>query len=565
MLQFARAKLSEFTDHGPGHVLRVKSFVTQLGYLQDLIGAERQLLRLGALFHDIGNIIDRGQHHIISEETVKKMTADGELPLTRKEAEIVGILCRWHRKEYDPKRVDIVRGETIRTGLLASILRVADAMDIDHRRQDYGEKFWKVLEVFFADHLAHFTSLEVILGVRIHCDPQVCLQIFTRGEAVDNIQIRMLQKDLHDTPLDWSIRSIDVQSSLPDSHPGGQRSVDKTKDKALIVFPFEPHSLVMAALSRKHLETVGYQIELLCYPETVNSSDWLWKKALLQRDMVGYTRALFINGQPNPDIDTQILTLIADWQRTGVQTSILNRHEANWNRLPQLLENGVEVYLGGDWAYFWGDPVSEDDLVWGRIAALSTRDPALSTVGISVEDHTLTQGLLFVIYEGLEKLRTDGSADLDLLTGRILDRIARDDREYFSMHAGDFRDKVLAAGSTPRIEGRVLVYEQPPGSSPQAHYWILERAIEAYGRTLERGVQFNKPYAMTTWEEGDDVELLAISHWLDEEALPIHLLYPADLGPPPEGNESIVRARIPAEQAEIVIETLLAACNQQAG
>ena len=36
ILQFARAKLSEFADHGPNHVLRVKSFATQLGYVVGL-------------------------------------------------------------------------------------------------------------------------------------------------------------------------------------------------------------------------------------------------------------------------------------------------------------------------------------------------------------------------------------------------------------------------------------------------------------------------------------------------------------------------------------------------
>ena len=75
ILQFARAKLSEFADHGPGHVFRVKSFATQLGYLVGLTTAEQHLLRAGALFHDVGNIIDRAQHHIISQETVERLTA----------------------------------------------------------------------------------------------------------------------------------------------------------------------------------------------------------------------------------------------------------------------------------------------------------------------------------------------------------------------------------------------------------------------------------------------------------------------------------------------------------
>ena len=44
------------------------------------------------------------------------------------------------------------------------------------------------------------------------------------------------------------------------------------KGKVLLIFPFEAHSLVMAALSRKHLEKAGYDVEMICYPDTVHAS-----------------------------------------------------------------------------------------------------------------------------------------------------------------------------------------------------------------------------------------------------------------------------------------------------
>ena len=111
--------------------------------------AEQHLLRAACLFHDVGNVVDRDRHHIISEETIQRLTATGKLPFSTREAELVGLLCRWHRKDYDPQRVDQLQNETVRTGLMASILRVADAMDIDHRRSDYNERFSEVLEFFY--------------------------------------------------------------------------------------------------------------------------------------------------------------------------------------------------------------------------------------------------------------------------------------------------------------------------------------------------------------------------------------------------------------------------------
>lgn len=47
ILQFARARLVEFADHGPGHALRVKSFASQLGYVMGLSQTEQLWALIG--------------------------------------------------------------------------------------------------------------------------------------------------------------------------------------------------------------------------------------------------------------------------------------------------------------------------------------------------------------------------------------------------------------------------------------------------------------------------------------------------------------------------------------
>ena len=563
ILQFARAKLSEFADHGPGHVLRVRSFAVQLGYIMGLTPTEQHLLRSAALFHDVGNIIDRADHHITSQETVLKLTQAGELPFSTAEATLVGLLCRWHRREYDPDRCDILGDETIRTGLLASILRVADAMDIDHRRSDYTDRFAWVLRFFYPDELPFWTSLEEILGLRMHCTPQVTLQILTRDRLTDNIQITMLRRDLADTPLPWTVQenyipqetaSIPLEALAADaalSHNGS----------ALLVFPFDPHSLVMAALSRKQLQATGYTVELLCYPDTVDAPGWLWREALAELDPAGYAHLIVLNDRPEPAIEAERLQVIGHWRSADLCVSLLNRHEANWARLPELVQLGVEVTLGGDWAYFWGTPTDQTALTWGRLAALCTRDPAQATANFIAAEQTVIEGLLKVVYDATTQAADDLTGWV-ALAEPILARIEANDRAYFIDQAPDF----VAAYATPpdpgRVEGRVLCLTQPPSNLPQAYYWALEQAIEGQGRTPARGICFNVPYAVATWPDGDAVELLAINHWRDETATPIRLLYPTDLGPPPEGNENAIRVRLAAEQAETVVGALVAACNQ---
>lgn len=561
ILQFARAKLSEFADHGPGHALRVKSFATQLGYLLGLTSTEHHLLRAGALFHDVGNIVERGRHHLISQETVESLTAAGSLPFSATEAALVGLLCRWHRKEYDPNRCDDLRGQSIRTGLLASILRVADAMDIDHRRSDYTDRFALVLRHFFPGELPYWTSLEEILGLRIHCGPTISLQIFRRDQLTDNLQVAMLRKDLETTPLAWSLREIAVKNKPTQTTEPGLTQ----KGLALLVFPFDPHSIVMAALSRKHLQLAGHRVELLCYPDTADSPAWLWHEALNEFTPGSYEHLVVINDRPDPGINADLLKLTGVWRTAGVNVSLLNRHEANWDRLPALIEQGVEVILGGDWAYFWGEPTSQADLAWGRIAALCTRDPTQSTVGLTVEEQSVSQGLLKTVYDAARQ-PTASVGDWAALAEAIMDRIVDPDptrsQTFFAAEASDFGRLYATLPEPGRVDGRVLRFEQVPAEFPPAYYWALEAAIEHEGRSWERGICFNTPYAIATWSTGEAVELLAINHWRDERAIPIWLLYPTDLGPPPTGNESVVQVRLSPAQAEALVQALVDACNQ---
>jgi hypothetical protein len=348
-----------------------------------------------------------------------------------------------------------------------------------------------------------------------------------------------------------------MEEAAERSAPGGRRG-----KLALLVFPFDPHSLIMAALSRKHLLVAGYAVELLCYPDTADASAWLWGEALAGSSPANFARLVVINDRPDPTLDAQVLATIERWQASGAMVSLLNRHETNWSRLPDLLKQGVEVILGGDWAYFWGDPIGQADLAWGRITALCTRDPTQSTVGVTAEEQAVTQGLLKVVYDAANR-PSDDDTDWAALARPILDRIARNERAHFADQADNFATVYATTVGPGQVEGLVLRFaESALGEFPPTYYWALEAAIERQGRRWERGICFNIPYAIATWSTGEAVELLAINHWRDERAIPIRLLYPTDLGPPPEGNESMIQVRLPVAQAEVIVRALMEACNQ---
>lgn len=557
MLQFVRAHMSIYADHGPNHALRVKAFATQLSYVVGLTETERHLARAAALFHDVGNVVERERHHIISEGTVEKLASSGELPFEPDEARLVSLLCRWHRKDYEPERVDWWRDEMVRTGLTASVLRVADAMDIDSRRSDYDQKFRHALEFFFPQQREYFTSLEEVLGVRVHCMPAVNLEVMTRGVVAENMQIKSLYVELGNTPLDWTIREIPVMEG------DGEAIALAEKGSALVVFPFDAHSLVMAALSRKQLERAGYEIELVCYPDTAGGSQWLWGDLLKNLPLQNRRRLIVIGDRPARGVTEMLEKTLPRWQEQGVQVSILNRHEANWKRMSGLLERGAEVILGTDWAYFWGETPTRTDIEWARIAALCARDPTMAAIPISPEEEGIMRGLLYSVMAAMAHAVRESASDTAAWTARaetIIGRIAADDRAHFAALEAAFVKEYATPETRGEVRGRVLIFDQPPGATPQSFYWMMEAAIDEQGLMPGRSTHFRVPYAIATWQSDGQIELLAVSHWREEEATPIRLLYP-DLAPTPEGTENSLHVRLTPDDAEWVVERLIAECN----
>jgi hypothetical protein len=498
---------------------------------------------------------------VISQEAVIQLTAEGALPFTAQEAEVIGLLCRWHRREYDPNQTDELNGRIIRTGLLASLLRVADAMDVDYRRSDYPDCWFQVIRFFFPREIPFWNSLKEILGLRIQCTPAVELRVFIREDVKDNIEIPRLRRDLASTPFSWTLREVPVRGKSPEDLSQQEQKPKKENGAALLVFPFEPHSVVMAALSRKNLKAAGYKVELLCYPDTPGGTAWLWSQVLPEIALEDYQRLIVIGDRPDSTVTPQLLQTVRNWQESGLLVNVLNRHESNWSRLPALLQRGAEIVLGGDWTYFWGDPATQQDLDWARIAALCTRDPTQSTVGLTDEEEALTRGLLKIVYD-VARQRASNTEEWAALVSPILDHIEAGDRAFFFEQAAGFAGSYALELGSGCVEGGALLFEDVPGQFSPSCYWALEAAIERQGRSLQRGIHFKVPYAIATWCDGEMVELLAINHWREEEAIPIRLLYPSDLALQPTGNEGTVQVRLRVDQAERVLRALLDACNQ---
>lgn len=126
-----------FFDEAHGlHVAHLAgALFDQLAQGLDLTPQDRRLLTAAAVLHDVGSYISFKRHHRHTWYVVSQ----SELPgFTPREMQVVALVARYHRKGLPKLRHDgygaIPREERARVDRLAGLLRVADALDREHRQ-----------------------------------------------------------------------------------------------------------------------------------------------------------------------------------------------------------------------------------------------------------------------------------------------------------------------------------------------------------------------------------------------------------------------------------------------
>jgi exopolyphosphatase/guanosine-5'-triphosphate,3'-diphosphate pyrophosphatase len=105
----------------------------QLRSLHGLGAADRQILQASALLHDIGQFVSFKGHHKHSQYLI----SNTELPnFSDHQMQLVANVARYHRKahpaDHHPSFMALDENDRIRVTRLASLLRVADALDREH-------------------------------------------------------------------------------------------------------------------------------------------------------------------------------------------------------------------------------------------------------------------------------------------------------------------------------------------------------------------------------------------------------------------------------------------------
>jgi exopolyphosphatase/guanosine-5'-triphosphate,3'-diphosphate pyrophosphatase len=125
--------------HGRHVMLLALSLFDQLAALHGMGPRERSLLLAAGLLHDLGAYISFKRHHRHS----MYLLAQSELPgLTPRDMQLVANLARYHRKSeprvVHPEFARLDEADRKRVIRLAALLRLADALDREHRQRVHG-------------------------------------------------------------------------------------------------------------------------------------------------------------------------------------------------------------------------------------------------------------------------------------------------------------------------------------------------------------------------------------------------------------------------------------------
>jgi exopolyphosphatase / guanosine-5'-triphosphate,3'-diphosphate pyrophosphatase len=109
------------------------SLFDQTTELHELGSAERELLEVAGLLHDVGFAVAQSAHHKHSLYLIRNADLDG---FGQEELAVIANVARYHRKalpsERHPDFQALSEGERLLVRRLAALLRIADGLDADH-------------------------------------------------------------------------------------------------------------------------------------------------------------------------------------------------------------------------------------------------------------------------------------------------------------------------------------------------------------------------------------------------------------------------------------------------
>ncbi len=477
------ANALQMNDHGPLHAQRVHSITKRICSLFSLTQHEQSLVLASALLHDIGMAKDRENHHTASYDIVKEMAQDKTLPFNEEEAEIVATLCKWHRKEYDP--YICCSKSNIRLGLLASILRLADGMDLDYRRSDDFDQKEKIINLFHKGQRQHHLSVRNILALRFNISRmEIRVEVFLNKFDHASLQLGRLVDEMIHTPISWPIQIIPVHDYVFENIFNKE---DATK-KAIVFSYCNPHGAISAAISKRQLEALGFDTQVVFDSKHTGYAPKFWNKYFLDWDFKNIDLVVILDLHLSDDqVDPVLNKIKTNSHCHWICASVL---EISNSEIKQMVSAGINILLGDERALFAGNSINDNSFFWMKVAGLCNFDDhILSSANIDKEEYNISRGLRHALWE-LMNNKSEEKEYLDLI-----DKIVANEKSFFTEREPLWEKVINDRLPTYTKYGRVLVL----GNADIAGrfiYDIAERLIEIQGLLRYEKNEFATPYVI---------------------------------------------------------------------
>ncbi|MBC16729.1 MAG: hypothetical protein CL942_06725 [Desulfovibrio sp.] len=541
------ANALQMNDHGPLHAQRVYMNAKLLCSLFDISPHEKALLLAASLLHDIGMADDRDNHHIVAHDLVLELSESGELPFSAEEAHVVATLCKWHRKDYDPDEVE--EQLKIRTGLLASMIRIADSMDLDYRRSpDFQGSREKIIEKINKDQIPHHLSVLSIIALRLRVNHiGTKLELFIENFKLASLQIDRLIEELLGIRFSWPIQLAPIHSSLPKS------SLEIADKKKAIVFAYcNAHGLISATITKKQLELQGFEVTTVCNHNQTFSSTTFWKETFQEFDFNDYNSVSLLDLYLDPILLDDTLKKIQE--NSHCSWHFASPLDVSGIEVKKMISAGVNLYLCDERALFTGNSLDSNLLFWMRVAGLCNFDNPLVTAGITRQEYDVAMGIR---YEIMASKREEKEEDH---YKQLMSLIAQNDLDFFTSRASDFTQHIVEHGLIGTKHGRVLVFKTSRVNGRSVYDFVHKAIVNQGVRQFENN-EFETPFAIFPQVFPGVVRVLFVSYFSrSEKAFPVRYFLDYDensIG----GNSTIWQAFNSEDEALSTINTVIARIN----
>ncbi|MBU4380591.1 MAG: hypothetical protein L6300_02315 [Syntrophaceae bacterium] len=540
------ANALQMNDHGPLHAQRVYMNAKLLCSLFDISPHEKALLLAASLLHDIGMADDRDNHHIVAHDLVLELSESGELPFSAEEAHVVATLCKWHRKDFDPDEVE--EQLKIRTGLLASMIRIADSMDLDYRRSpDFQGSREKIIERINKDQLPHHLSVLSIIALRLRVNHiGTKLELFVENFKLASLQIDRLIEELLGIRFSWPVQLVPIHPSLP------QSSLEVASKKKAIVFAYcNAHGLISASITKKQLEQQGFEVTTICNHNKTFSTTTFWKETFQDFDFREYSSVSLLDLYLSPSLLDVTLKKIQE--NSNCSWHFASPLAITGIEVKKMISAGINLYLCDERALFTGNSLDSNSLFWMKVAGLCNFDNP-HVAGITREEHDVAMGIRYeIMVSGQEKKEDDHYEQLMSL-------IIQNNLKHFTSKATDFTKIIAEKGLTGTRHGRVLVFKTS-NISGRSVYDFIHKAIVNQGVRPFENNEFETPFAIFPQVFQGVVRILFISFFSrSEKAFPVR--YFLDYDENSVGSTSTIWQSFASEELALeAINTTLARIN----